>query len=177
MQVRIVPVGEIDTTVLGEAAGVLREQYDASVDVDTAVPYSALEVDPRATPYDAERILSLEAEYTTPELLVFLTRLPITHADRAFVFGIADEEQSACLVSTYRLFQSTDGNTLADPGTALFRVRKEVAHEVGHTLGQPHCGDSECVMNFSMDLSGIDNKSERLCGNCAAALTSGTGRR
>ena len=50
MQVRIVPVGDIDTTVLGEAAGVLREQYDASVDVDTAVPYSALEVDPRATP-------------------------------------------------------------------------------------------------------------------------------
>lgn len=177
MTADIVPVGDIELTVLGEVSSVLREQYGLIAEAATQIPYETLGIDPQP-PYDAETLLSggtqseTDTQTGTDTPTVVITRLSVTHDDRAFVFGVANADSSVCLVSTYRLFQSADDpDGYTDPETAVKRVRKEVVHEVGHVLGLSHCDNDGCAMTFSMQLGDIDAKSESLCAECVSTLT------
>ncbi|ERG89337.1 MAG: putative Zn-dependent protease [halophilic archaeon J07HX5] len=143
-----------------------------AAEVHTQVPYETLDIEAQTPPYDGETLLSPGTQRETNRPSVIITRLSVTHDDRAFVFGIADTDNSVCLVSTYQLFQSADDpDDYTDPTTASERVRKEVAHEVGHVFGLSHCDTAGCVMNFSMQLADIDAKTESLCAGCVSTLT------
>jgi archaemetzincin len=39
-------------------------------------------------------------------------------------------------------------------------------HELGHTVGLPHCSDSRCVMHFSNCLEDTDQKGTSFCRRC-----------
>jgi Predicted Zn-dependent proteases len=164
--VRIIPVGEIERVVLDSAATALAQQYALETAIEASVPYSALNLDPSATPHSAEQILAALVQQDPEQIELLITRLPITHDGRKLIFGLADPASSACVLSTYWLFQATDDSTYTDNETAIARVRKEAVHEVGHALGYSHCGNDDCVMSFSIDVSSIDQKSEQLCPAC-----------
>ncbi|RLF28477.1 MAG: hypothetical protein DRN14_04130, partial [Thermoplasmata archaeon] len=66
----------------------------------------------------------------------------VTVSGLNFVFGLAELEGSAAVVSVYRL-RSASASVLRE------RLLKEVVHELGHTFGLRHCPNPSCVMSFS----------------------------
>jgi len=59
---------------------------------------------------------------------------------------------------------------ISDDRFLLDRSRKEVIHELGHTLGLIHCHTPTCVMRSSTYVEDIDQKDQHLCSNCRANL-------
>jgi archaemetzincin len=86
-----------------------------------------------------------------------------------FVFGEAEFDGSAAIVSTHRLASQFYGL----PGShtlLLARIEKEIIHELGHTFGLYHCHQFECVMRSSTYVEEIDIKRALPCAECAARL-------
>jgi len=86
-----------------------------------------------------------------------------------FVFGEAQLDGSAAVVSTHRLKNQYYGLPKDD---ALMEVRleKEIVHELGHTFGMYHCSDYECVMKSSTYVEEIDLKNNVPCNKCQKYL-------
>jgi archaemetzincin len=76
-----------------------------------------------------------------------------------FVFGEAQLDGAAAVVSTHRLAEGRASGSLA-------RLIKECVHELGHTFGLVHCGTPGCVMSRSPNVRAIDAKGARLCPVC-----------
>ncbi|NYZ73563.1 archaemetzincin family Zn-dependent metalloprotease [Candidatus Micrarchaeota archaeon] len=122
--------------------------------------------------YDAEAFLKEMGRLSEPGTrTVFIVREDMFSGPLNFVFGLASED--ACVVATARLDPRFYGKV--DDGKkagALFkeRILKEIIHELGHTLGMPHCDDKKCVMVFSNSLADVDNKGAGFCKNCQKLL-------
>lgn len=86
-----------------------------------------------------------------------------------FVFGQADPQSCAAIISLTRLRPSFYGGK---ENSQLFarRVLTEAVHELGHTLGLPHCSNRRCVMYFSNSLMDTDIKGYKFCPQCQAKL-------
>ena len=95
-----------------------------------------------------------------------------------FVFGQADLEGKAALISLWRLRPEYYGDL---PNEQLFHERsvKEAVHELGHTLGLEHCSNVFCVMHFSNAIYETDVKHSLFCSRCsvkAEAAITGLGK-
>lgn len=120
--------------------------------------------------YDAEKILDyLDLKYSS---LPFDSVLAIGEIDAYakglnFVFGLSKYKVGTVYLS--RLKEEFYGRK---PNLELYieRVKKEVTHELGHTLGLPHCSNPGCVMNFSNSVYEVDKKTEFFCKDCLYRL-------
>ena len=89
-----------------------------------------------------------------------------------FVFGEAQLDGNCAVVSGARLRDEFYGLPASEP---LFRerLRKEAAHELGHTFGLRHCQDWRCVMASSHAVERLDVKSAEFCESCRRPIFSG----
>ena len=92
-----------------------------------------------------------------------------------FVFGLADMEKGAAVVSLARLRQEFYGQK-ADEELFIRRSMTEVIHELGHTWGLPHCRNAQCVMHFSNSLADTDHKGYTYCAGCFDILKQNMGK-
>jgi archaemetzincin len=101
--------------------------------------------------------------------VVGLTDVDLFVPDAPFVFGEADRDAQAAVVSAARLRHGPEGKDV-EPERLRRRVLVETVHELGHLLGLSHCADQRCAMYLSHRPSDADRKGPGLCGACRAAL-------
>ena len=122
--------------------------------------------------YEAEQFLR-DLFYFAPsdaDKTIYITREDMFAGSLNFVFGLAADR--ACIASTARLDPRYYGETDMEKARSLFieRLIKEAIHELGHTMGLPHCDDRKCVMVFSNSIEGVDFKGKDFCERCSKAL-------
>jgi len=121
--------------------------------------------------YDARKILNFleEKHQDKKHKVIMLTQYDIC-TDRELngvvnknwgIFGLAKVNKKSCVVSTHRM-----NNNYID------RLTKVAIHEVGHTLGIPHCKNTKCIMT---DAKGkgltVDNASIWMCDSCNSKIS------
>ena len=168
MRVDIVPVGDVPATVKREASAGLRRVYDCDVAVAASRDVPADAYDTARRQYRAEPFIEVARRVGSGDKNVAVTPVDLFYRQRNYVFGLAYLDGRGCVVSTHRLQTSSDGGFSQRSAADIFadRVRKEVVHEIGHTLGLEHCDNNRCAMSFSPQVSEVDRKEETLCGSC-----------
>jgi archaemetzincin len=164
----IVPVGGVTPAVKREASESLRSVYgtDVSMHDTQSIPSGAYDRD--RDQYSAEAFIKLATRVGTGDKNIAITTEDLFYHRRNYVFGLAYLDGKGSVISTYRLRTSSDGGISRRSSEEVFadRVRKEVIHEVGHTLGLEHCDNKRCVMSFSPTVREVDIKEQELCGTC-----------
>jgi len=104
-----------------------------------------------------------------PTRILGLTNVDLFIAVLTFVYGEAQLDDRAAVVSAYRLDSQLYGLP-ADRKLLFERLVKEAVHELGHTFGLLHCADYRCVMASSTYVEEIDLKDEHFCDRCLVQL-------
>lgn len=115
---------------------------------------------------DALRMLELVPEAGPDRFWIGLTNVDLTLAPLAYLCGIAPLGGRRGLVSWARL---VDGSSVDSP-LVVERTVKEVAHELGHAAGLPHCRVHDCLMRASVRPDEMDLKGAAYCPTCADNL-------
>lgn len=148
----------------------LLEHVRSQVEQEFALPVARWESEERPTgTLDAAR-----SQHSSRQILRWLVTARPSHTDRVlgvtdvdlfipvltFVFGEAQLEGPAAVVSTQRLARGVNRATAAE------RLAKECVHELGHTFGLVHCDLPTCVMTRSASVRAVDAKRAQLCPDC-----------
>ena len=113
------------------------------------------------------RIAQLPEAAHTP--ILGITDVDLFVPDAPFVFGEADRDSQAAVVSIARLSHGEGGKSV-EPARLHRRVLVEAVHEIGHLLGLSHCTDARCALFLSHKPSDADRKGPGLCASCRGAL-------
>ncbi len=166
--VAVLALGTIEPHVLRAAGESIRRNLGLTVGHPASREWPAFAFNGSRDQYDAVLILRSLAEDASTDAfrVVGIAECDIFIPMLRYVFGLAQLEGRAALVSLARLRQ--EYYELPQNDAVLHqRVRKEVVHELGHSMGLVHCGDPVCAMAVSTTVEQLDIKGEQLCRSCA----------
>jgi len=169
--VQIVPVGATARTLVKELAEPLAGVFGIEVALGAPLSEPKYAFNKDRSQYHSTAILRRLSAARAKEQLGILgvAEVDLFIPDSPFVFGEADRECHAAVVSLARLRPDFHGGP-PDNDVLRARGRTEVIHEVGHLVGLSHCDDARCVMFFSSSVSDTDRKGCALCNDCRAEL-------
>lgn len=173
-EVLLVSCGNVPDAVIDEAGwaieNVLRRRATvAAVRIDPAFAFDA-----KRNQYSSTLLLKrlIERKPPEPDRILGLISGDLFIPMLSFVFGQAQVGGPAAIVSIARLRQEFY-HLPADPQRLAERLRKEVLHELGHTLSLVHCPDAACVMSLATGIRHVDDKSAGYCESCRALIGAG----
>ncbi len=169
----IFPVGGADASIIEFLALSLRENLGLSCKVsDITISLEGTYDVVRKQYYSTKLLERLLAHHEDDETkLLGVADVDLFIPPLSFVFGEAQFDNPASIVSTYRLRQEFYG--LPEDAQMLYlRCEKEAVHELGHSFGLVHCRDYRCVMYLSYSVEDIDLKANSFCRKCHETLHS-----
>lgn len=170
-KILIFPVGGVETSIVELLALLLPENVDFPCKVSDAVIGLEDAYDVGRKQYYSTRLLERLLTYRagTDTKLLGVADVDLFMPPLSFVFGEAQFNNSAAIISIYRLRQEFYG--LPEDADLLYhRCEKEAIHELGHCFGLIHCKDYRCVMYLSYSVEDIDLKSSFFCEKCRELL-------
>lgn len=170
MLVDLIQIGEVKKDILNVSKKAIKDVYKSKVSkvrIESVIDVPFNSYDKERDQYDAEILIQEVEKNAVGDKNIGITSRDIFYGNRNYVFGLAYLGGKGCIVSTYRLKKDTFGKEVKKQ-KVLNRVRKEVIHELGHTLGLEHCKDERCVMSFSPTVNEVDEKRENRCKRCKA---------
>ena len=81
------------------------------------------------------------------------------------VLGLATLDGRACVISWFRCKKRSRGRA-----HARIRLAKVAVHEIGHTLGLPHCPTVGCLMEDARGKVATCDREHDICPSCRAKL-------
>jgi len=172
MEIEIIPLGQIESDVLGHLEENLAEIFMAKVSTagDQASPEYAYNQKrgQYSSSFILQNLLKLKENREKKVLAVIDKDLYVPELN--FVFGTADPGNGVSIISITRLRQSYYG-LAENQDLFLKRTLKEAVHELGHLLNFGHCLDPQCVMHFSNSLADTDRKDYQFCSKCKKRLS------
>jgi archaemetzincin len=166
----ISPIGDFDPALLEEIGDRLYQVYGFPSQVAPALLDLSFAYHPAREQYHSTPILN-KIGSSAPK--GYLKVLVLTHVDLfipilTYVFGEAQLDGKACIVSTFRL--SEDNFSIDPEKTFNKRIIKESIHEIGHTFNLRHCKNKECIMNYCHSVKEVDLRKDFLCRYCKVLL-------
>ena len=169
----IQPLGTISEELLTVIFKGIESVYNAQVVFSMPVSMPAQAFYAPRSRYRADSLLHYLDAHGDPQCtkVIGITTYDISttkapHKDWG-IFGLGSLGGFSCVVSTYRL---KAGNV----STKIFHERliKVINHELGHTIGLPHCSYQGCLMEDAKGkIATVDNESEAFCPDCRVLLT------
>jgi archaemetzincin len=164
----VLPLGEIAPAFLSRLSERLEEIFEGyRTKLEGPCGLQATSYDPSRNQYHSTKILRSLSELVNEsdmDKILGITQVDLYVPSLNFVFGEAECPGNVAVISISRLdpkFYGEEGDLL------LFRrAVKEAVHELGHTFGLAHCGNSSCVMFFSNRICDTDRKHETFCDRC-----------
>jgi archaemetzincin len=168
--VRLVSVGSLPPALLGFLQEPLTRELGAAVRMGGNLPLPGACPEGLGQCQGAPFLAALAAARPPgDEVILGVTGVDLTVPGLNFVFGLADPESRAAIISLARLYPEFYGQP-RDPGRFKARAVTEAVHELGHLLGLGHCLDPACVMSFSNSLADTDRKGPGFCQACREKL-------
>jgi archaemetzincin len=168
LNVALQPLGKVSPGAVETSAAAVRSYYKAKVAILKEVPLPASAYTRPRNRYRAEKLLTF---LNGPACRGYDKVIGLTERDISTtkgevadwgVFGLGSLGGRVCVVSTFRLKPGASQNK------ALERLKKVVNHELGHTLGLPHCPVPGCMMaDAKGTISIVDGETGKLCPACA----------
>jgi archaemetzincin len=124
--------------------------------------------------YDADRLLDLLFERLPDRALriVGVLDADMYASGRTFVFGYAHLRDGVAVYSVARLREQWYGR-VADREKEHARSYRALAHELGHTFGNPHCEGPGCVMRAVSQVDSLDALGPGYCERCLRRVRRG----
>lgn len=161
------PFGQVPKRSVEGVREALKNSFNCEVQIAATIPLPQSAYTKPRNRYRAEKILDFLVERSNGEIILGLTSSDIstTKEDVADwgIFGLGRMPGKAAVISTFRL--SRPGKI--SPQTRLERV---AVHEIGHTLGLPHCPTVSCLMEDAKgSIKTVDGETE-FCRDCLRKL-------
>ena len=170
-RIQLLALGSVNPELLSDLASGLAGEFLIPCEILTPVGEPSFAFNVTRQQYCSTEVLAALAQHDTPDTwrLLGVTALDLYIPIFTFVFGEAQLGGKCALISVYRLRDEFYG---LPPNLPLLRERmlKEAVHELGHTLGLPHCEDYQCAMASSHGVELVDLKTGHFCAGCRAAV-------
>jgi archaemetzincin len=141
--------------------------YDLEVRVLPCVPLPATAYYPPRRRYRAERLLEFLKSRMPADgwRILGLTATDISTRNGKYVdwgiLGLGELPGRSSVISFFRCKK-----TARDPQHAIVRLAKVAVHEIGHTLGLPHCPTRGCLMEDAVGKVATVDGEHDFCARC-----------